>query len=336
MKKIGNTHVLAALLTSLVAVAGGSGAQAESLEALRDCRVIQDETGRLLCYDSVPDPIDTETPSVPAEPAGAQEKPALERRLEKERDLARRAFIIIPHRPNYILHSYNSEPNAAPLQAVDPNADLQHQEIKFQLSLRVPLYNRMFGENGDLWFGYTQQSFWQAYNWDRSAPVRETDYEPELGLTFHTDFSLFGIKHRLFSLGVAHQSNGRSEPLSRSWNRVWASFVLEHGNLAVSLKPWYRIPESTAHDNNPDMQDYAGRGELHIAYKYHDQVLSFILRNNLRASENRSGYELDWSFPFSKQIKGLVQYYNGYGESLTDYNVRTRRVGLGVLITDWL
>lgn len=335
MKKLVNTHVLVTLLTCLVAVTA-TVAHAESLEALRDCRAIEDDAERLRCYDSAPDRADTETPSVSGVPAGEQEKPALEQHLEKERDLARRAFIIIPHRPNYILTSYSGEPNVAPFQSADPNADLQHQEIKYQLSLRIPIYNRVFGENGDLWFGYTQLSFWQAYDWERSAPVRETDYEPELGLTFHTDFSLFGIKHRLFSVGIAHQSNGRSEPLSHSWNRVWASFVLERGNLVLSLKPWYRIPENSATDNNPDIEDYAGRGELHVAYKYQDQVLSVLLRNNLLASENRSGYELDWSFPFSKRIKGLMQYYNGYGESLIDYNVRTRRFGLGVLITDWL
>jgi phospholipase A1/A2 len=335
MKKISKTRVLAALLSGLAAVAG-TMAHAGSQEALHECREIQDGPERLRCYDSVPGSTDTETTPVPGEPAGAQEKPALERRLEKERDLARRAFTIIPHRPNYILHTYSSEPNVGPFKETDPDADLQHQEIKFQLSLRVPFYNNMFGGNGDLWFGYTQLSFWQAYNWDRSAPVRETDYEPELGLTFHTDFSLFGIKHRLFSVGIAHQSNGRSEPLSRSWNRVWASFVLERGNLMVTLKPWYRIPESSVTDGNPEIEEYAGRGELHVAYTHRDRVLSFLLRNNLQASENRSGYELDWSLPFSKRIKGLVQYYNGYGESLTDYNVRTRRFGLGVLITDWL
>jgi hypothetical protein len=131
MKKIRNTRVLAALLTGLAAVLG-TVAHAESPEALHDCRAIQDEPKRLRCYDSVPDRADTETPSAPGEPAGAQEKPALEQRLEKERDLARRAFIIIPHRPNYILATYNGEPNVAPFQSTDPNTDFQHQEIKFR------------------------------------------------------------------------------------------------------------------------------------------------------------------------------------------------------------
>ena len=302
---------------------------------IRDCRALTSEAERLRCYDALPLSAETQPPPV-ADESVPDARPALEQRLEKERDLARRAFAVLPHRPNYILHTYYSEPNVAPFLAEDPNADLQHQELKFQISLRVPLYNRMFGENGDLWFAYTQLSFWQAYNWAASAPFRETNYEPELGLTFHTDFALLGLRHRLFTVGFAHQSNGRSEPLSRSWNRLWASFQLERGNFVLAFKPWYRIPGDSADDNNPDILDFAGRAELRGAYKHGEQVFSFMLRNSLRAADNRSGYELDWSIPFSKRLKGFLQFYNGYGESLIDYNVRTRRAGLGVLVEDWL
>jgi len=309
-------------------------AAAEPATQLLDCRRLTNEAERLRCYDALPKSDEAEALAVDA--ARTDRKPALEQRLDKERDLARRAFAITPHRPNYILHTYNSAPNAAPFLAADPQTDLRHQEIKFQISLRVPLYNRMFGENGDLWFGYTQLSFWQAYNWAQSAPFRETNYEPELGLTFHTDFALLGLRHRLFTAGFAHQSNGRGEPLSRSWNRLWASFQLERGNFALAFKPWYRIPENSTHDNNPDISDFAGRAELRSTYKYGEQVFSFMLRNSLNAADNRSGYELGWSFPFSRRIKGFLQFYNGYGESLIDYNVRTRRAGLGVLVEDWL
>jgi phospholipase A1 len=102
----------------------------------------------------------------------------------------------------------------------------------------------------------------------------------------------------------------------------------------VTLKPWYRIPESSVTDGNPEIEEYAGRGELHVAYTHRDRVLSFLLRNNLQASENRSGYELDWSLPFSKRIKGLVQYYNGWrARSITTC---AHGVLVSVLITDWL
>ena len=324
MKNILYTHAAVTLLAGLMA-ATGAAARAEVSTSLRDCGAIQDSTERLHCYDTAP-----------VEPAGSPEKPALEQRTQKERDLARRAFAILPHRPNYVLNTYSGAPNVAPFSVVDPESDLQHQEIKFQISLRVPLWNKMLYDNGDLWFGYTQLSFWQAYNGKRSRPFRETSYEPELGLTFHTDFSLLGLKARQLAAGFAHQSNGRDDKLSRSWNRVWASFTFERGNFVLVLKPWYRIPENAADDDNPNIEGYTGRAQLLLIYKYRDQVFSSMLRNNLQTGDNRSGYELGWTVPYSKSTKGLVQYYNGYGESLIDYNVRSRRFGIGILVEDWL
>lgn len=313
---------------ALLSASPVAAASAQSDEPAADCRQLTDDVERLRCYDNRAG--QAENP-----PDGT---PALTHRLEKERDLARRAFAIVPNRPNYILHSYMHEPNIAPFATRDPQTDFQHQELKFQISFGVPLWNRIFGDNGDLWFGYTQLSFWQAYNWSRSAPFRETDYEPELGFSWQTHVSILGLDHRRLSVGLAHQSNGQGNPLSRSWNRVWLMSELERGNFALSLKPWVRIPESAASDNNPDIADYMGRMEFRLAYKRHEgAVLSLTWRNSLRTGDdNHNGYELDWSFPFSKRIKGLVQFYNGFGESLIDYNVRMRRLGVGVLVEDWL
>ena len=314
--------VLVVAIVAPVAMAADPSATAD------DCRAMENDSERLRCYD--------ERAGAPG--ASSAAAPALTHRIEKEQDLARRAFAIVPNRPNYLLFSYMHEPNVAPFIASDPQTDFQHQELKFQISFTVPLWNRMFGDNGDLWFGYTQLSFWQAFNWARSAPFRETDYEPEFGFSWRANFPLLGLEHRRLSFGVSHQSNGQGDPLSRSWNRVWVRSELERGNFALSLKPWMRIPESAASDNNPDIADFMGRMELRLAYKYHDaMVFSLALHNSLRgASDNHSGYELDWSFPFSKRIKGLVQFYNGYGESLIDYNFWMRRIGAGVLVEDWL
>lgn len=40
---------------------------------------------------------------------------------------------------------------------------------------------------------------------------------------------------------------------------------------------------------------------------------------------------LDYSYPIYKNLYLYVQYFNGYGESLADYNRSIERVGVGFL-----
>jgi phospholipase A1 len=140
-------------------------------------------------------------------------------------------------------------------------------------------------------------------------------------------------------VGFVHQSNGRgADAYSRSWNRVYANLVFERGNFACALKPWWRIPEDEADDNNPNIEKYYGYGELRAAYKWSDMVFAVMLRNNLRADGNKGAVQLDWSFPLpgSRRLKGYVQFFNGYGESMIDYDHANQRIGAGILLSDWL
>jgi phospholipase A1 len=85
----------------------------------------------------------------------------------------------------------------------------------------------VFGDVGDLWMGYTQSSRWQLYNKKESRPLRESDYEPEAMLVFGTRYRAFGWDGRLLGIGIDHPSNGRSDPYSRSWNRIVANVGFE-------------------------------------------------------------------------------------------------------------
>jgi len=48
------------------------------------------------------------------------------------------------------------------------------------------------------------------------------------------------------------------------------------------------------------------------------------------------GYEITWSYPISKVLRIYAQWFNGYGESLLDYDQRVNRWGIGLLMTDYL
>ena len=204
------------------------------------------------------------------------------------------------------------------------------------MSFKIPLADNFLSDKSKLWFAYTQVAFWQLYNFEFSAPFRETNYEPELILSTETDFKIFSFTNSYINLALNHQSNGRAEPLSRSWNRITANFILEKDNLLLSFKPWYRIPEDDDDDNNPDIEKYLGYADYAAIYKYKNHLTTVLLRNNLRSDDNRTSIELTYTFDINKRLRGIAQYFNGYGESLIDYNIRANRFGFGILLTDWL
>jgi phospholipase A1/A2 len=271
----------------------------------------------------------------PGSATAPQEESALDKRIRSERLTRENSFVLTPHRPNYILPlAYNWTLNKA---AYGPEGDkLQPAEIKFQISFKADVAEGLFDGNGDLYVAYTQISQWQAYNSDNSSPFRETNYEPEAFLAFKTDVPVLGLRNRVLSFGIAHQSNGRAEPLSRSWNRIYAEFILDRGQFAMSLKPWYRFREPPETDNNPDIGRFMGPGELRLIYEWKKYVAALMVRNNFRLHDQKGAEQVEFSFPIAGRVKGYIQYFYGYGDTLIDYNARTNCLGIGVLLTDWL
>lgn len=274
--------------------------------------------------------------SASADDNGASKRPSpvLERVSRERKAYRENPFLILPNRPNYFMPiTYIDDPGE--VRAEGEDVELDNVEAKFQISFKLPLWENPFGKNTDLLFAYTQLSLWQMYNGDLSSPFRDTNYEPELVASFDTDYELLGLTNRFFLLGFVHQSNGRGEPLSRSWNRVYANFIMEEGNFVLSIKPWYRIPESEDDDDNPDIEDYLGYGEVRGVYKYSANVFSIEARNNLDGDENRGSLELSWTFPLGDRYIGYAEVFSGYGETLIDYNRDITRIGIGVAMSTW-
>jgi len=315
--------------------------QAADRRTGRDCSRIVDEKERLECYDEIArGTSDTADPGVEQQEdttESVQDNDSYLTKLwELDEDQPRGKYALMMHRSNYILpFSYNSSPNEEPFQANSSGEDIERTEVKFQLSLKVKLWQDIFGKDVDLWFGYTQKSFWQLYDFAESSPFRETNYEPEVLVNFRTHFRLLGMDARTITLGYNHQSNGRSEPYSRSWNRIVGNLGLERDDFTLLLKTWYRIPESEDKDNNQDLDAYVGYGELWGYYIWRGHRFGMMLRDNLRFSDNRGAVQLEWSIPISEKVGFYIQYFNGYGESMLDYYDNANRISLGIILTNW-
>ncbi|MDE2249135.1 MAG: phospholipase A [Xanthomonadaceae bacterium] len=351
--------VSAALL--LVVAARGARAQNPDPTDIRGCTAIESDAQRLACYDQA-----TGRANLPAaQKRGGAHAPAagvfgndaiphdgdndvstplslLDSRWELSPESKLGTFNLRGYKPVYVMpvfatsHQNNRPHSPNPDNTVANSEHLDNIESKFQLSLKTKVWQGVFGDAGDLWIGYTQSSRWQVYNSRVSRPFRETNYEPEALLVFATHYELFGWQGRMLAIGFNHQSNGRSNPLSRSWNRAVANIGFEREGWTVMLRPWWRIPETRSTDDNPDISNYVGRGEIEIVHEWHGQEFGMNLRDSFRGGRNQRGSaRLSWSFPIAGNLRGYAELFKGYGESLIDYNHNATYLGLGVSLLDW-
>ena len=265
------------------------------------------------------------------------------KRITLEKSASANPFAILPHKPNFLLPVTYFNVKQKPYGDLIPENIFDNVEAKFQVSIKYVVSENFFVKDLDLSVAYTATSWWQTYNSNISSPFRETNYEPELLFNYNKPFSFFGLPVVGTTLSFNHESNGQPGILSRSWNRVIAGFVVSNDEVTWALRTWWRLPEKkksdandTKGDDNPDIEKYLGYGELGMVWSISDNHnLEMMLRNNLR-SNNKGAIRLGWSFPLSKHLRGYIEYFNGYGESLIYYNENISRLGIGVKLTDWL
>lgn len=272
----------------------------------------------------------------------------LPKKLASARVLEASPNIIAPFRQNYILpYTYTNNPNQTPYELEEDDELMNNEEAKLQISLKVPLtYSDTFFTSDRVYFAFTMKSFWQVYNDDISAPFRETNYRPEV--FYEVPLPLPAGDGTWFSrIGIDHESNGRTQLLSRSWNRSYFALGYTGNDWSVIFQPWHRwaedkkvddgnpdTPPDAKGDDNPDIEEYMGHYELGGAYRAGRLEYTALLRQNF--DSGHGAVEMGFSFPLWGRLRGFTQYFDGYGESLIDYDHRNRRIGIGVLLTDIL
>lgn len=261
----------------------------------------------------------------------------LDARRQHERLTETNPFVITPHRINYAIASWYSTPiNQQPFEN-ESNKPLHFQngEVQFQLSFKFPLLQNISiaDETLDLYAAYTNRSFWQFFDDKDSIPFRETNHEPEVWTEIHTDLNFFHYNLHKVLLGVNHQSNGQSGSLSRGWNRFFIQGLLQYKNSYLSLKTWQRFNEADAFDNSFDYTKYLGDFEIEVASRWYQHSFALQLRNQFHWNQYGS-IQADYTYPITKRIKGYIQWFHGYGDSLIDMEHQHNKMSLGIVLAD--
>lgn len=357
-------HRLTALAVAIGVVNPVLGSEAE--QRLEQCLALADQQ-RLSCYDDIVKAMQKQRLLAERQPATAVAKTVTEQpdTTDAERVTAapvipvatilqslwelteqdkRGTFRVRTYQPNFILPvHYSSGVNRQPASPTRSGAELQENykdiETKLQVSLRAKILEDWLVPNADLWFAYTQTSMWQLWNSEDSAPFRSTDYQPEVIYVIPTAEYLgalpFGWRLQMLQFGFVHQSNGQSEPLSRSWNRFYTAAAFEREQVGLLLKFNKRVAESVSEDDNPDLTNFLGSTELQLNWLPGSATASLTRRMNWQ-DFSKGSWQLDLTYPINKQqpdgLRLHLQLFSGYAETLLDYNHRQNSIGLGVML----
>jgi len=104
---------------------------------------------------------------------------------------------------------------------------------------------------------------------------------PEVLLVVRNNYSIGDWRGRMLGIGINHQSNGRADPLSRSWNRIMVNIGLDRDDWALVARPWWRISDGNE-DENPGIEDYIGRGDITLVHRRGGNEFALMARHSLR------------------------------------------------------
>ncbi len=223
---------------------------------------------------------------------------------------------IRPYKRNYLISQWGT---------ISPQ-DGKTNYVKLQLSMKQHLCRHLF-------FAYSQRSWWSVTA--PSLPFRETNYNPEFFLDFTSQGS--GI-WRWGKIGLfEHESNGRDGPESRSWNRVYwePAMVIDDPKLlpsdfetmTVAFKWWYAYSAT----ENADIRDYQGNNELSITLNQKWIQIALMIRKGMKI--DYGNVQVDINYRFLGNLDLFFQFWDGYGESLINYDRSSTRYGFGVAIS---
>jgi len=213
--------------------------------------------------------------------------------------------------------------------AIGSKPTSSNSDVKFQISIQQRLTKSVLPGHSYLYLFYSQKAMWNVFQ--ESLPFYDLNFNPGIGIS-----KLVIMKGRLvgkLTLMIEHESNGRDSIADRSWNKLSLSGeAYIDPQFMVHAKYWIPLIDSK---HNRDILKYSG------IYQAGFQILTLndkwvfdatlVKRQGWNLNFNtiiQVGYRLNHK---SNQFL-MLQYYNGYGECLLDYNKFHSRLRIGLLI----
>lgn len=227
------------------------------------------------------------------------------------------------YKPNYLMPATWSDESQTGADA----------EAQFQFSLKQRV------GNSHVFVAYTQTSFWRVFDSDDSRPFRETNFKPEIFYRLRAEKNPLGGFD--LDLGLEHQSNGESQPDSRSWNRIYARPTFKSRDWRIQLQLWARVfdadepstPSNPDGDDNPEIIDFMGNHQLEVDWRF-DAGRQLSLMNRYNFEEGNGALRLRYTEPTTARgFLWFVQFFHGYGESLIDFDREVTRAGIGFALS---
>lgn len=266
---------------------------------------------------------------------GIEEVDDLKKDYEK---LVKTKYVLLPHRNTFLLpYVYNWMPYESLYQSLknvdEKNYDedyYKRTEAEFQISFAFPVWRNILDKNWDFMMAYTHHAWWQVYNGPWSKPFRETNYTPEMFTrhVFNTSKNINVLNLEAIDIGYVHQSNGQIQILSRSWNRIFARAYLRYDLINILISGWYRLPEKNSDDDNPDIYNFMGLGQIELIKSFGKHMAHF----SMPLLSHHFSPDLKYSYPLSDGLRWYLSYQSGYGHSLIEYDRPTQRLGVGITL----
>ncbi|MFT3993593.1 MAG: phospholipase A [Dysgonomonas sp.] len=198
----------------------------------------------------------------------------------------------------------------------------------FQISIRQRLTKSILPFNSFLYLTYTQKSFWDVYR--ESSPFRDNNYNPGIGI------GKYIIEKNQLRGGILvafeHESNGREEKESRSWNYISINgkyFI--NMLLSIGFKVW--IPYVDGGENK-DLLEHRGLGT--ISFNAITGNRKWWITTELTPRKGWGNINTVVSLGYKPSGKMnqsfFLRFSDGLGESLLNYNKYSTNLRIGICI----